>query len=211
MLRRGGQSRPPRRLKLRAALVLALMIAVAAALYVLQPQWLPLIYRPLDVTEAPSHAQALLVLGGGYGQRARTAVKIFPLVDPTIVTISGYTATEDIDDRILRNAGIPASMIYRFTNVNSTFQEAQQILGFLHTQGVTSAIIVTDAFHSHRARATYTCLDRWNDYGISVHVVAADDGITPDNWWFVPLNRDYVWTEWVKSAFYVIRYGVTCF
>ena len=210
-LHQEGQQRLRRWLALRVVLVVELIIVITVALYFLQPQWLPLVYRALDVTEPPSRAEALLVLGGGYGERARTAGKIFSRVDPMIVTIDGAISTENVDDKILRDAGIPASMIYRFTNVNSTFEEAEEILRFLHTRGITSAIIITDAFHSHRARATYICLNNWNHYGISFHVVAADDGLTPDNWWFIKYNRDYVWTEWFKNAFYVVRYGVTCF
>lgn len=80
------------------------------------------------------------------------------------------------------------------------------MLDLLEREGASSALIVTDATHSRRARAVYAHVK--GDRDIRLTFVAAPDSLSADNWWHDGSGRAQVLSEYPKLAYYLVRYGV---
>jgi len=166
-------------------------------------------YTLLDVTTPPQNADALVILAGGL-QRVNAAASLFPLVQPQWVILSAGAADVEDAQTMLINAGVPPERILPITTATTTYDEAELVLTLLAEYDIASAIIVTDAPHSARVRATYRCLRQDRDLDIDIQITASAPA-SIDAWYRYRATREYVISEWSKLVGYFLRYGVTCY
>lgn len=204
------QNRSVRRRRwLRLAFVVFFLLVLVITLNA--EKWMPYLYRWLDVTGPPMHADALIILGGG-AARAERAAEIYNLVNPDFVVLSGSVDGIPLKSQILEAAGIPQNLVYTVAaDTLGTYGEGEQILGLLQEKGAGSALIVTDAFHSRRAMATYRCLALSSQQQIDLHVTGSIPDSRFERWWENQHIRNTVLAEWVKLMLYTARYGVVCY
>jgi uncharacterized SAM-binding protein YcdF (DUF218 family) len=101
---------------------------------------------------------------------------------------------------------VPSDALIINDHAYTTWDEARQILDILHSQQAQSAIIVTDAYHTRRARATFAQAQTKPE--IALTFADSYDIFQYNRWWQNPDGREDVLSEYLKMVYYYIRYGV---
>lgn len=182
-----------------------LSVSAIVCIVVTASHWLPSLYTSLDVSDAPRPADVILILGGGGPYRPRTAVDLYRRDLAPRIIVSGNTDGMKEAIGIVVGAGIPADAIIINDKATNTFDEAQQVLEILRELEATSALIVTDATHTRRARATYRHVFR--DSEIRLTFVASESEMDASNWWRSKESAQ-VPLEYLKMFYYWVAYGV---
>ena len=197
---------PKRSLRRGAAIV----ILTLALLITFHPLWLPLIAYALIINQTPQHADAIVVLGGGSGDREVTGARLYaqgyaPLVITTGSTV-GLPGLPDmtyaeLSAKELERLGVPASAIIQLPASRSTCDDARLSLAALPS-GAARLILVTDPFHTRRAQWLF------NRAGLEVEVItvaAHPSWFDPAGWWQDDHGIIVVGQEYVKFALTAIN------
>lgn len=192
-----------RRKRLRTILIVGLCLN--GVLLLSHRSWLPWLHDYLDVSQDPHPADFAVVLGGG-DSRVDTAVDLFERGLVSRIILSGCYPDIESELALLENNDVPSDKIIVNDHANSTWDESQQVLTLLQTEGAQSALIVTDKYHTRRARATYAHFS--GDLDIQLAHVASSDKLSSDNWWYSKSGQSNVLNEYVKLVYYLLRYGI---
>ena len=199
----------------------ALLFVVALLLV-----WPPLAWaaaRWLVVDSRPERADALVVLGGSstYEERTELAARLFKEGFAPVVLLTddglrgGWSQAEQRNPFFVERAaasleaeGVPAAYVETLRpQTSSTFEEALLLRVYAKERGLDSMLVVTSGYHSRRARWTFERVFR--DTGVRVNVVAVGPGRqTPAAavWWLSPRGWRTVALEYLKLAYYRLRY-----
>jgi uncharacterized SAM-binding protein YcdF (DUF218 family) len=164
-------------------------------------------------SEAPQHADVIVVLAGGYPDRILEAAALyregwaprlllgrepenagFRKLDALGVRVPRLV---DINRTIAEQMGVPADAIGIVDQpAGSTYDEARVIIDSVLRHHDTSMLLVTSKYHSHRAALIYRFLagDRLR---ITVRA-ARDDDFQPDTWWHDRVDQRRVVFEYQK-------------
>lgn len=161
--------------------------------------WLPLLLGFLDVSRSPQTADVIVALGMS-ATRTATAIDLFNdgFAPQIIMSGCGNGFQEQLE--ALRDAGISDEVVLTIVGAQSTHEEAVRVMELLWEKEASSALIVTDAYHSRRAQATYEHLQRHPV--VELAFVASNGQMTCN---ICTLE------EYLKLAYYLIRYGVRPF
>jgi uncharacterized SAM-binding protein YcdF (DUF218 family) len=204
-----------------------LLLGVAAALIVglLAAHWaaLPVLRRMghfLALSEPLEHADAIVVLAGGYPDRILEAAALYregwaPRIvlgrEPDNAGYRKLTALGvsmprlfEVNRSIAEQLGVPPDAIAVVEHpAGSTYDEAQEVIDTVLRQGYHTILLVTSKYHSQRAAQIYRALaaDR-----VRIVVRAArDDDFDPDAWWHDRVSTRRAIFEYQKLlAFLVI-------
>jgi uncharacterized SAM-binding protein YcdF (DUF218 family) len=174
--------------------VLALGGVLAAVTYWNRTFLLTEMAKAWVVNEPVAKADAIVVLGGGVDTRPFAAAKLYHAgVAPLILYMNvKLTPAEKIGivlpekeetRRILLSEGVPAGAILAIgTNVASTYDESFAVRAWESRSGAKSMVIVTDVFHTRRARWVFEKQLRGTGVQVDMQGVATlAYGTT--NWW----------------------------
>lgn len=170
-------------------LVLCCFVAFLLALYVLRHPLLRWMGGALVRNESPRASEAIAVLGDDNynGDRASRAAELMKAGWAPRVVASGrylrpYASIADLEQRDLRDRGVPASAIVRFAHHATDTREECAALSTLFAQhGWKQVMIVTSNYHTRRAE--YIC-SRLLPGRTELRVIAAPDSeYQPDRWW----------------------------
>ena len=191
-------------------MVLGLVLLVALSREV----WLPWIGEFLMVADPLQPADAVVVLGGGERHRVQEGARLvleglapWLVVTDASINLPGIRA--DYADLMTQEAvwqGVPPERIVRAPGlVETTAEEAQAVRQLAKTRGWRSLIVVTDPFHTRRARMTFR--RALAGEGISVVVRAVQGSpYSAGTWWKTTEGLRETWTEYLKLALYVAGY-----
>ena len=195
----------------------AIVIAVLSVLYWTRGWTLPAWARGLDASEAPRSADYALVLTGGENTRPFVAAGLFNKGYVGAVLVPQLRLTADARDgivpgdselirRVLEQRGVPADKIIALAGEeNSTFDEATALNRFLDDHPDATVAIVTNDFHTRRARRVFRHV--LGPRGSQIYMVAAPtDRVTPDNWWKTEHGSALYLSETFKTLYYAIAY-----
>jgi uncharacterized SAM-binding protein YcdF (DUF218 family) len=159
----------------------------------------------LCVESGDVHADALVVLGGGFGDRAARAAELFQQGVAPRVIVSG-TGDCTINMQLLRNAGVPVSAIQLESRSKTTRENAEFSVSLLRADGVRRAIIVTSWYHSRRA------LSCFRHYAPEIKFYSRPSyfNYAHSTWSRAGVWRD-VRAEYEKIPGYWLRYGICPF
>jgi uncharacterized SAM-binding protein YcdF (DUF218 family) len=146
------------------------------------------------VSQEPTRADAVVVLGGGLEERPFVAADMYQkgLAKTVLVSqvaesravkvgiVQGHT---EANYQALLKLGVPAAAIETFGISNkSTYDEAVELRAWAYTHKVTTIIIPTEIFSSRRV---HWILNRvFSGLPIHIEVVAFDQpNVTRDDWW----------------------------
>lgn len=206
-----------RRVSRRRALLLIAALLLA---------WPPLAWaaaRWLVIDSRPERADALVVLGGSstYEERTEHAARLFREGFAPVVLLTddgrrgGWSQAEQRNPFFveraaasLEAAGVPAVDVETLKpQTSSTYEEARLLRDYATARGLNSLLIVTSGYHSRRARWTFERVFR--DTGVRVNVVSVEPGQqtpAPSTWWLSPRGWRMVALEYLKLAYYQLRY-----
>ncbi len=192
----------PKRALRRIIAGLLLALALALTFY---PAYLPLVAQVLIVDEPLQQAEAIVVLGGGTGDREATGARLFaegyaPLMITTgdeivLPGLTGVTAAGLSADE-LESLGVPASAIIQLAESKTTCDDARLALATLPGES-KRVIIVTDPFHTRRAQWLF---NRAAPELEVITVAANPSWFNPKQWWTTDIGIIVVAQEYVKFA-----------
>lgn len=175
----------------------------------------------LDLDQRAICADYIVVLPGDSVRRSLTAAALFRMGLARQVLIPQNPDSADVQDgiilptaqisrKILLHRGIPADRVLLLpSECRTTFDDAAALSRFLGAQDV-NVMVVTSAFHTRRAAFVFRkVLDPVG--GRLVVVSAPNPGFTAESWWTDRQGVRLVLTEYVKLAFYYLRYGSGAF
>ena len=113
----------------------------------------------------------------------------------------------EINYQLLLKRGIPATAITILPGeAATTFDEATALASFLAERPRARVLVVTSDFHSRRSRWIFarTLGDRAEQITL---VSAPSDDLLMDSWWQDEEGFVTILSEYLKLAFYVVRYG----
>jgi uncharacterized SAM-binding protein YcdF (DUF218 family) len=170
-------------------LVLLLVFALLAGLYLFRRPILRGMGGLWVVDEPPQPADAILLLGDDnyFAERAARAAELYRAGWAPRIVASGrwlrpYISIADLMERDLAECGIPTAAIVRHPNrAANTFEEAHALLELTRAQRWRRLLVVTSNSHTRRARYIFR-----NVFGTEaeIRVVAApDSAYDPRVWW----------------------------
>jgi uncharacterized SAM-binding protein YcdF (DUF218 family) len=190
------------------------VVLLLALLVTLRGLWLPLIGGALIVADPLRPADAVVPLGGGERDRVTQAVALIRQGDAgwLIATDSEIDLPGIRDswtDLVRREAvwqGTPAERIVAASGiVTTTYAEAQAVRRLMLDRGWRSLIVVTDPYHTRRARLIFR--DVFRDSGVQVIVRPVEDApYRADTWWRTEDGLRETWTEYLKMLLYGVGY-----
>ncbi len=179
---------------------------------------LPGLCRWLDVGEAPACAEHVLVLPGDETYRPIVAAAVLKAGLAKDVLIPETDANADVTDgikpqtaevlrRILLQRGIPTDKVLCLEGASrTTFEDATALSAYLETRPQDRVIVVTNAFHTRRARFIFRRV--MGDNADRLQFVAAPNpGFADETWWQNRSSANMVLSENVKLGFYLFRYS----
>jgi uncharacterized SAM-binding protein YcdF (DUF218 family) len=167
--------------------------------------WLAALARFLVDSDPPAPADLVVVLAGDIaGNRILTGAGLVRrgLAPKALISgPDGMFGRNECDFAIAYavSRGYPESYFIPAPNrARSTAAEAQALLPIIRRLGAHRIEIVTNNFHTRRARKVY----RQQAPDLDVRFVAADDSahpFVPESWWLDRENRKTFLTEWMKT------------
>jgi uncharacterized SAM-binding protein YcdF (DUF218 family) len=199
--------------------VLAGAVTLVAAAAVGATMLMPAAGRYLVEADPVEHADAIVVLAGSYPDRILEAVELYrgglaPLI---IVCPEPETAAfrrlaqlgvdvprpYDLNRMVAEQLGVPAAAIEVLGRAgDSTYAEAEVVLGEALRRGYKVLLLVTSKYHTHRAAEIYRFLSAGQ-----VRVIAAparDDDFRPDDWWRDRMSTRRLIIEYEKWLSFVL-------
>lgn len=199
---------------------------VLGVLFVLLLLWPPLAWLAawgLIVRADLPKADAVVVLGGSstFVERTRYAAEIFRggRTSRIILTNDGQQGGWSNADkrnpffvehalREMEADGVPVGNIDVLPQVvESTYDEAVLLRQYAYDHGLRSMLIVTSAYHSRRAFRTLRAV--FDGSGVEIGIASPSTGLQtppPSTWWLHLSGWRLVAGEYVKLAYYKVRY-----
>ena len=167
----------------------------------------------LIAAEPPAPSDVIIVLAGNAPDRLPHAEELRAQGYANLLLVSDeqvHTHGLETTWSALYRAGVAAPelppealIILDDPPPESTIDEARRDADILARRGVHSALLVTDAFHSFRARLLFrAALAR---RGISVRSTPVADALDLAHWWSHPVTARRVAEEWTKLAWYLVQ------
>ena len=203
----------PRRLSARRWIVFLVAVGAVVAVLLGRSLWLPFAGNFLVVADPLQRADALIPLAGGQ-ERVVYAAELFNqgCADWFIVTdmplnVPGIRAS--YGELVKREAtwqGVPEGhILVAPATVETTYQEALAVRQLAEERGLRSLIVVTDPFHTRRARMAFRAAFSDSDINVMVRPVN-ESWYQANSWWQTRDGLRGTWTEYVKLLLYVVGY-----
>src|SRR5215472_12076669 len=125
-------------------------IAIAATLVLLVGAALLFPQQVLVIDNGQVRADAIVLLGGGAGERPARAAELFHLGVAPKILVSG-AGDSDGNRLLLMHRGVPSSAISLEPNSRTTKENALLSIPLLRANGAKRVILVTTWYHSRRA------------------------------------------------------------
>lgn len=203
-----------RRKQLLAGAAACLLLA---GLYGVREHCLPWAAIWLDVGQPPQPADAVFILGGDLQTRPFVAAALFKAGLAKRVLVPRTAASPDVDAgilpphheltvRILVHRGVPREAIVLLgTGIQTTFDEARTLADFLQAVPDTRTLVVTNAFHTRRARWVFSSVLRERTSQVAF-ISAPSEEFQTETWWKNEAGFCAIVSENLKFGFYLMRY-----
>jgi uncharacterized SAM-binding protein YcdF (DUF218 family) len=190
---------------------------LAIALWMFRVPLLTTLADAWIVNDVPVQADAIVVLGGGVQYRPIAAARLYKkgLASKVLIMDVASSTTDDMDltepqkvltRRVLLGRGVPANAIETVgRSVSNTADESFAVHDWAKQHEAKRLIIVTEIFHTRRARWIFR--KRFRDLGTEIQMVAVDrPEYQASNWWRHENGLIAFQNEWTKMLYYRIKY-----
>ena len=175
----------------RLVIVLAGLVLVPVIILVAFP------FSLLCVTSPLQSADAIVVLGGEPGARAKHAATLVTNGLAPRVFVSGLGDCQTMRDVLIKH-GVRTNLIELECDARTTQENALFTVQLLRAQKCRRVILVTSWFHSRRA------LSSFRKYAPEIEFLSAPVPKT-EPWQF---ERGQIASEYLKTLAYALRYGI---
>ncbi len=195
-----------------------LAVGLATGLYLGRGVWLPRVGSFLDVGRPPQQADAIVLLTGEAETRAFAAAALWkdgwaPRILVTTVAVDpngGDTAVppeHEINLRVLGACDVPSDAVVLLDgHARSTYDEAVAVADYLGRSGASRLLVVTNAYHTRRARWIFQRVLGGRARQIAMVSVPRDNHPL-ETWWQNETGFAAITGEYLKWWFYILRYS----
>lgn len=203
----------------RWTIVLVLCAGMVGGLYAGRDSLLPAMGRWLDVGELPPQSDYVMVLGGDEETRPFVAAALVKAGFARKALVSKIVRTpgdeeglspplEEVIRGVLIYRGVPPDGIIVIDHLSATtFDETQALAEFLESVPGCRVTVVTSHFHTRRTRWVMSRVLGETAARVSL-VSAPSDDFALDRWWQNERGFELVTNEYLKLAFYWVRYNL---
>ena len=177
-----------------AVIIIIGLVASGALLFFLA---LPEMWNFLVVSQPPRHADVIIVLSGDTG-RAEYGIQLYQEGYADTMLFAGGAAQSMRREAI--DMGVPEDHILLDRRSHSTFENAENSASIMQEQGLTTAILVTSAYHTRRAGIIFSGFIPEAD----LTVCAVPTTTTGKDWWRNSRTADYVILEYLKLVWHYL-------
>lgn len=149
-----------------------------------------------------TRADAIVVLGGGSGERPAHAAELFRSNAVPKILVSG-AGDADGNRLLLMHRGVPANVISLEPDSKTTKENAEFSIPLLRAAGARRVIVVTSWYHSRRALKCF----RHYAPDLTFYSCPSYYGFARSTWSHDHLRRR-IRVEYVKTLGYWVRYGI---
>jgi uncharacterized SAM-binding protein YcdF (DUF218 family) len=162
---------------------------------------------------APSKADVLVDLGGETGDRTLTAASLFrDGFAPRILVTGLDTSPPEVRPaylhwraQVLAERGVPLDRIIYDADSTNSWEEAINTRRTMEANGWRRVLVVSDPYHMRRLSWAWGRVFR--DSGLSYTLVASSpQWWDPDGWWRDDNSALVVINEYIKLAYYLVKY-----
>ena len=170
-------------------------------------KFLPFFAEFQRIERHSNQVDALIVLGGGNGNRIRHAYDLYlqGVSDTFVLTgnATPYFLTDDISlmSEYLLFLDENISHVYIEGQSQSTLDHAIFLEPYVKKFQWKKVMIITSAFHSRRAYFVFK--KRWSNLGVDVFVSGAEDHVEVKSWWKHYEMTETVLSEWFRFFLYL--------
>lgn len=193
----------PRRLKYIFLSIFVLFLCISL-LFLNMPYY-------LKVEQPLSKADAIVVLGGERGERAKEGIRLYNQGFAKRIVFSGGLIGWNITDaEVMKSqaikSGIPEKAIIIEKDSQSTEENARFVLPILKKAKIKSIILVSSPYHTRRAGMIFNDIFKNQDIRIIIRSVESNEYTiyNPNKWWTRHEDRQYVLSEAAKIIYYKI-------
>ncbi|MCD6303311.1 MAG: YdcF family protein [Anaerolineae bacterium] len=166
----------------------------------------------LQVDQDPVAADAIFVLGGGDGSRLRLGAELYHQGYAPLMLTSGKapalpgfdTPFAELAATYLPSLGVPRDHIVPLSNTTSTYEDAIAAHNLSQARNWLALLVITDAYHTQRARLTFRHVFRDSDTEIVI-VASQPEWYHPSDWWRHEKALLVVLQEYGKLAYYAYK------
>jgi len=180
--------------------VLGSILIAVVTFYLVHPFALGAIGRHLVAEEAFKSADAIVVIGRDKtGERVEHAVRLFKQGLGKYLIISGRdigwnTNEADMMKAHAINLGVPATLILTDRNGSTPEEQAEHVKDLLQLARLKSAVLVTSAHHSSRAKEAFS--HAFSSLQLSVISAPVQPLFDPNSWWTTRKGVKIVFEEY---------------
>jgi uncharacterized SAM-binding protein YcdF (DUF218 family) len=185
------------------------------------PGWvLPPLARYLDVSEEPGPVDYVLVLNGDPETRPFAAAALVKAglarqvlltrqrlaLESNLVQGGAMLSELEITRGVLKARGVPEQAIRVLPGeISSTADEARVLAAFLKDEPEARVAVVTNGFHTRRARWIFR--RALGEGGERIQLVGVPhEGVDEQSWWRTSLGCVLYVSEYAKLVYYRLRY-----
>ena len=163
--------------------------------------------------QAPVKADLLVALGGDNGGRADRVLELYRKGFAPKVLLTGpeggHSKTRPTylrwRARYLVGEGVPEQVLLFDNRSVSSWEEAVRTLQLMQEMKMNSVLVVSDPPHTRRLSWVWGKV--FAGSGRTFTLVAADmEGWDAEHWWRTSPNAQFVFSEYIKLAYYYFRY-----
>lgn len=194
------------------------LFLIIAAVFVLQfpvfyQFWLGNVARVLIYQDTIAPSDAIVVLGGGRGERVLQGVELYEHKFAPVVLFTGdfmqplYSPPLHWAEQAVKYAeseGMPKDKMTIIYGAKSTRDDALLTRRYCEQQGYRSLIVTTEPYHSRRAKCVFTSVFKGSGIRVAVHPVQRS-WYTPHSWWHSEDGISLTIAEYIKFVYYLFR------
>ena len=163
--------------------------------------------------QAPVKADLLVALGGDNGARADRVLELYRKGFAPKVLLTGpeggHSKTRPTQlhwrARYLIDAGMPETVLLFDRRSASSWEEAVNTLQLMQSMKLDRVLVVSDPPHMRRLSRVWGKV--FEGSGKEYVLVASDMEIwDAASWWRTSLNAQFVFSEYIKLAYYLVQY-----
>jgi len=160
---------------------------------------------------------AAFVLSGQPAERLPEAKKVYDQgfasllictggqVDPDVEVLGLGYKDADLAQKVLWEMGVDSSAVLTLDKGTSTFEESEEILGYVLASGYKKIMIISSAFHTRRITRVFKEKFAKNGITVLVHAAPPKD-YALKAWWTSEEGLIFVNNEYLKLLYYAWTY-----
>jgi len=161
----------------------------------------------------PAQADLMVVLGGDSGDRTLTAARLYAAGMAPRVLLTGLEASPPEARRaylhwraqMMADAGVPLERFEYDAESGNSWEEAVNTRRLMEARGWHRVLVVSDPYHMRRLSWTWRRV--FEGSGPEYSLVASSPAFwKPDVWWRDEKSGQAVIVEYIKLAYYLVKY-----